>query len=62
MNNQNIIDIMCLFQVVSFLMVFMERKNIKNEWKEIDYSKKIGRVFFVFLPALVIISLIVNPL
>ena len=43
-------------------MVFMERKNIKNEWKEIDYSKKIGRVFFVFLPALVIISLIVNPL
>lgn len=62
MNNQTVIDFMIIMQVVSFFMIYFERHYIKENWNKIPKRALCGRIFMVFLPLLVIISLIYKPL
>jgi hypothetical protein len=62
MDNQNTIDLMIILQTISLIIAGRERVNITREWKSWTIDKKIGRSFFLFLPTLVILSLLNNPL
>lgn len=62
MNNESVINFMIFMQIVSFVMIYLERNYIKENWNVIPKRALFGRFFVVFLPLLVIISLICNPL
>lgn len=57
MNDQAIINFMIIIQILNFWIVFIERKNIKNNWKKIKLKNKIHIVFYLFFPFFVIMSL-----
>lgn len=62
MNNQTVIDFMVILQAVSFWIMYIERYNIRRQWKDWTIKEKIGRTFFMFIPLLVIVSLFYRPL
>ena len=62
MENNNMIDIMIIFQVINIAMLFIERKYIIRNWNKIRKRALYGRILFAFLPAFIIISLTHNPL
>lgn len=61
MSNQTLIDLMILFQMINFLMIYLEKEKIQANLKGLTIDKKIGRTFLVFLPILVILSLLYRP-
>jgi len=62
MTNSNLIDLFIVFQIMSFVIVYLERDNIVKDWKELPLKTKMGRIFMLNLPILVIISLLINPI
>jgi len=62
MQNNNLIDLMVFFQLMSFGIVYLEMNNISKDWKKLPLKTKIGRIFMLNLPILVIISLLINPI
>jgi len=62
MNNQNVIDLMIIFQVIGFFTLYFERHNLRKSWNKIPKKKLFGRIFMFFLPILTIISLLYRPL
>ena len=62
MNNDIIIQAMMFLQVVALMFVYEERNKILKGWKGWRIDKKIGRIFFLFVPFITIISLTINPL
>jgi len=57
MNNQLIIDLMIVFQVVNSWVFFLERHNIRSNWKKNKIKRKISIVTLFFLPLLTILLL-----
>jgi hypothetical protein len=63
MENNELIDLFIFFQILSFLMIYLEKDYIfSDEWKKLSVKTKIGRVFMIHLPILVVISLFINPI
>tara|TARA_R100000951_G_C2553868_1_gene153347 strand:- start:89 stop:277 length:189 start_codon:yes stop_codon:yes gene_type:complete len=62
MNNDIAIQAMMFLQVVAFLFVYEEKDKMLKDWKSWRIDKKIGRIFFLFIPFITIISLTINPL
>ena len=62
MDNELAINAMMFLQVVGILFVYEEKDKMLKDWKEWRIDKKIGRIFFLFVPTITMISLMINPL
>lgn len=62
MNNDIVIQAMLFAQIVAFLFVYEEKNKMLKGWKGWRIDKKIGRIFFLFVPTITAVSLIINPL
>ena len=62
MNNQLAIELMMFMQFLGFVFIYNEKNKMLKDWKSWRIDKKIGRIFFLFMPLLTIISLAINPL
>ena len=62
MNNQVVLEVFLIIQLISFGAIYSKKDNILKEWKGWAIDKKIGRTFFLFVPTIVIISILYRPL
>lgn len=62
MDNDFAINCLVFLQILGFIFVIEEKDKMLKDWKEWRIDRKIGRIFFLFIPIITIISLVFNPL
>jgi putative effector of murein hydrolase LrgA (UPF0299 family) len=59
MNNESVIGLFLLYQLLSLIVLYLERDSV---FRDLDKKTMVCRLFMLFLPTFVIISLILRPL
>jgi hypothetical protein len=62
MDNNIAMNALVFLQILGFIFVYEEKDKMLKDWKDWRIDRKIGRIFFLFLPITIMISLTFNPL
>ena len=62
MNQDNVINVLCLLQLISFIIIYLESEKIIANYKLEPLKVWVARAFMMFLPSITLLSILIKPL